>query len=725
MTEDRVAALEQRVAQLEARLGISVAQASMPIASAASASGAVAEQVTSAAPSAATVEPPTVEPPPARRRNWTIDEQLSTRLLAWAGGSALILGVLFFLSLAFSRGWIGPEGRVLIGLAAGASGLIAGAWLFERRHGTPALVTIGVGIGTSSLAVYAATQLYGLVPAEMGLAWFAILAVVTAGIAVRSNSQAVAVFGLVAVAAGPIIVRAPASLSSLLFVAAVVVGTAMLGVFRSWAWPQTLVVILTAVQIDAWLAGVRTAPIAVVVIAGYWAVNILGASGAPRNFAVRGRLELPSIHAGSAAIVVMVSLFSTVWLRLVFVDEPFLRVVALAGLVLAHGLVAVPLLIRSRLRDPFGLFVAAAGLGILAITVALDAGGAYQPLANIAIATALAWTSIRLRHRLTGIAAGMFASFALLHVVFVEYRVERTSGWPFFSPEGGVIAFAVLAVLFVAGAAAQSAAETASERRASRWTPRAAWSVGITAAAGILVYASAFEFLADGQVIACGVLAVGMYTVARMFDSDEVGVPLLVVAASLVELVAALVAVTVVAPPDRLAVDASPHAGLVPVLNLTSVGLAVIAAGFVTASRLRERATRWLIDGARWRAGTIALAAIALVYLGSVALVDGFQVRVVAPSGDRDVATQAQVALSIAWVVTGAIVFGIGLARRWGNARALGLGLLALATLKVFLFDLSALDVSYRVLSFLGIGLVLLVSSFLASRFHEGPAPEV
>src|SRR5688500_15617778 len=54
---------------------------------------------------------------PAVSRSFAdLEEQLSSRLLAWVGGIALVLGAMFFLSLAFSRGWIGPEARVLIGL---------------------------------------------------------------------------------------------------------------------------------------------------------------------------------------------------------------------------------------------------------------------------------------------------------------------------------------------------------------------------------------------------------------------------------------------------------------------------------------------------------------------------------------------------------------------------------------------------------------------------------
>ena len=81
-----------------------------------------------------------------------------------------------------------------------------------------------------------------------------------------------------------------------------------------------------------------------------------------------------------------------------------------------------------------------------------------------------------------------------------------------------------------------------------------------------------------------------------------------------------------------------------------------------------------------------------------------------------EIATQAQVALTIAWVVAGAVAFAAGIVANVAVARVFGLSLLTLATLKLFVVDLASVDVSYRVLSFIGVGVVLLGSSFLATR---------
>ena len=46
--------------------------------------------------------------------------------------------------------------------------------------------------------------------------------------------------------------------------------------------------------------------------------------------------------------------------------------------------------------------------------------------------------------------------------------------------------------------------------------------------------------------------------------------------------------------------------------------------------------------------------------------------------------------------------------------------LLALATAKVFLLDLASLDVAYRVLSLVGLGLLLLGSAYAYGRLRPG-----
>jgi uncharacterized membrane protein len=111
-------------------------------------------------------------------------------------------------------------------------------------------------------------------------------------------------------------------------------------------------------------------------------------------------------------------------------------------------------------------------------------------------------------------------------------------------------------------------------------------------------------------------------------------------------------------------------------------------------------------------------AATAIVYLLSVLLVDLFQGRVGGATQLEELQKQAQVAVSIMWAAIGMIVFVVGIVGWRQLVREAGLSLLALATGKVFLFDLSYLDVAYRVLSLMGLGLLLLAGAYVYQQLR-------
>ena len=171
------------------------------------------------------VTPPRVTPlapPPARSApvgapapaavptgpSWSfaeLEERLTGRLLAYVGGIAVLLGAVLFLSLAFTRGWIDPAGRVAIGLVGATVVFGLGAWLFETRPGQNILATVlvGVGLGVGTVSIVGATRLYDLVPVELGLIGSLVLGLAAATVAIRVDSRVVGIFGLLAVLGAP------------------------------------------------------------------------------------------------------------------------------------------------------------------------------------------------------------------------------------------------------------------------------------------------------------------------------------------------------------------------------------------------------------------------------------------------------------------------------------------------------------------------------------------
>jgi uncharacterized membrane protein len=169
---------------------------------------------------------------------------------------------------------------------------------------------------------------------------------------------------------------------------------------------------------------------------------------------------------------------------------------------------------------------------------------------------------------------------------------------------------------------------------------------------------------------------------------------------------AAFVALRTVAPPTRLVVGSIAIEPVVVLQTVAALGAVVIGFALLARAGRREPWARWA-----W-----LLAGVSFVYLVSVAVVEIVATQVGGATATEELRTQGQVALSVTWAVMGVVAFVAGLRLRIDDVRHAGLALLALAAAKVFLFDLAALDVAYRVISLIALGLLLLASAWLWQR---------
>jgi hypothetical protein len=78
-----------------------------------------------------------------------------------------------------------------------------------------------------------------------------------------------------------------------------------------------------------------------------------------------------------------------------------------------------------------------------------------------------------------------------------------------------------------------------------------------------------------------------------------------------------------------------------------------------------------------------------------------------------------QLTLSAVWLVFSIVLMVVGLVRRERGRRFLAIGLFGIAILKIFIYDLSFLESLYRIFSFVGLGVILLVVSYLYQRYRD------
>jgi uncharacterized membrane protein len=141
-------------------------------------------------------------------------------------------------------------------------------------------------------------------------------------------------------------------------------------------------------------------------------------------------------------------------------------------------------------------------------------------------------------------------------------------------------------------------------------------------------------------------------------------------------------------------------------LGPAALGLGAIAAASGACARVLNRTDPAI------RALTAATPAV-LLYLASLTVV------ALSPEAlDGGAVQQGQLQLSALWSLAGVGTLMLGLSRQSRPLRLAGLGLLGLTAAKVFLYDLAALTSVYRVGSFLGLGLLLLLAALAYQRMR-------
>jgi uncharacterized membrane protein len=415
-----------------------------------------------------------------------LEERFAGRAMAWIGGFALVAAAVFFLSIAFSRGWITEEMRVVVGLVAGAVALGVGAVSFDRRNPLLGNVLTAVGLGVVSIALFAATRAYGLVTPEIGLAGALVAAIAAAAIAIRYDVREVAAFGLIAALVAPPVMGASPTTLTLAFLAVTLVGTTAIALFRSWRWLPPIAFVLTVPQLAGWLLDGTEASPRLVALAAFALLNIVAAAGE------EVRIRRDDLRPSSASLVLANGAFLLWGGHQVLAGDLagwFGAYLALASL--GHLLLGAAFLRRQGLEHLFGNLLGGTGVALLAIAAFVQLGAPVVPLAWGAEAVALAWLAVRRRHRWSALAALAVGSLAVLHIVLLEYPLDR-AGLPALEP---------FATAWLHPAAASLAAVLACLAVAAVVTP-IRWVRSALLGVGVLLVVEASTFEVQGPALA-------------------------------------------------------------------------------------------------------------------------------------------------------------------------------------------------------------------------------
>jgi uncharacterized membrane protein len=172
--------------------------------------------------------PPLHSSKPKSSSSLDLETLIGGRWLNRIGIVAIISAVTFFLKYAFDNNWIGPSGRVAIGVLLGAAMLPWSQWLLKRGYSYFSEGIAGLGAAVMYLSIWAGCQYYKLFSLDVG--FFAMI-VVTAGmgaVALGRNSQRIALLSLFGGFLTPILVSEGKDAQVVLFTYLLILGAGLL-----------------------------------------------------------------------------------------------------------------------------------------------------------------------------------------------------------------------------------------------------------------------------------------------------------------------------------------------------------------------------------------------------------------------------------------------------------------------------------------------------------------
>ncbi|MGH9773537.1 MAG: DUF2339 domain-containing protein [Candidatus Acidiferrales bacterium] len=232
----QIAALTARVYQLEQKAGVA-AEVRQPVVPQAP------PQATAPSPRPSGQMPPPqppMLPSTPSSANAGIEKRIGQYWLNRIGIVAILIGVSYFLKYAFENNWIGPAGRVAIGLLAGIGLLVWSERFRSRGYQFFSYSLKAIGIGTLYLSLWGAFQVYHLIPAAAAFLAMVIVTGATITLALTQNAELLATFALAGGFATPVLLSTGENHEVVLFSYVALLDLAILATAIARPWRRLL-----------------------------------------------------------------------------------------------------------------------------------------------------------------------------------------------------------------------------------------------------------------------------------------------------------------------------------------------------------------------------------------------------------------------------------------------------------------------------------------------------
>jgi len=418
----------------------------------------------------------------------SLESRIGSQWFNRVGILAVLIGMAWFLKLAIDNRWIGPLGRVLIGLAAGA-GLIAWSERFRSRGYAAFSYSLkAVGSGILYLSLWAAFSLFHLVPS--GAAFAAMIAVTAFNgyMAWVQDAELLALYAIVGGLSTPLLLSTGENHEVTLFSYLLLLDIAVLILVALRPWSRLLFGAFagTALFVTGWwfefysdAQSVRTA----FFLAGFFLIFAF----APRLVQAKSA-DGEQLSGWDALALVLLPIANAALGFIAFyalLDRPGIDWAQpwLAVAFAAFYLMLLRLPAQGRLKESHALLSAlhlSAVVVFLTIAIPLKAHGRWLTIGWLVEGAALLWTASRVRSLLLRVLAVLCLALGLVALVTINPDSSTT---PIFNERFGTYCVAIAVFVFTAWVARKAKGEADSEQA----LPWPAFAVAAALAVNVLI----------------------------------------------------------------------------------------------------------------------------------------------------------------------------------------------------------------------------------------------
>ena len=192
-----------------------------------------------------------ISPPPSRpvttpiplqpaKPRASLEAQIGGQWLNRLGIIAVLVGLSYFLKLAFENGWIGPGMQVLIGMAVGVGLMFWSERFRSKGYAGFAYSLKAVGVGALYLSLWAASQYYHLVSPTITFSGMVAVTLITAALSLRQNAELLAGLALVGGFLTPVLISTGQNHEIALFTYLALLNLGALWISAVRRWPRLL-----------------------------------------------------------------------------------------------------------------------------------------------------------------------------------------------------------------------------------------------------------------------------------------------------------------------------------------------------------------------------------------------------------------------------------------------------------------------------------------------------